>query len=373
MTVDIEAFLAEERDKADEELTVMFLQFEELWSRKLWHQLTESLLEFFNKPQSGKQRLSIYQTFVLSFADKINQLNLVSLGLLAASHIQDKNDALNFLNELKGKVKGTSQEAYVYATVEAAKIKLQLDDFEGGRTDLDESEKILEKFDSVESMVHASFYSANADYYHARQEFASYYKNSLLYLACINIDDLPVADRQARAYLLAVSALAADTIYNFGELLLHPILDSLKGTQHEWIHALLYAFNEGNIGKYEGLTVHLAKEPTLAGRGDFLRRKIRLSALTEAVFVRPPNERALSFATIMKETQVAPDEVEHLLMKALSLGLIRGSIDQVSGIARISWVQPKVLTMQQIKGMRDRLIEWDSGVSQLSVWMENKM
>ncbi|KAK6536320.1 26S proteasome regulatory subunit [Arthrobotrys megalospora] len=373
MTVDIEAFLSEERDKADEDLAVMFIQFEELWSRKLWHQLTEYLLEFFNRPESGKQRLSIYQTFILSFADKINQLKLVSLGLLAASQIQDKNDALNFLNELKGKVKGTSQEAYVYATVEAAKIKLQINDFEGGRTDLDESEKILDKFDSVESMVHASFYSANADYYQARQEFASYYKNSLLYLACINIDDLTIEDRQARAYLLAVSALAADTIYNFGELLLHPILDSLKGTKHEWIHALLYAFNEGNIGKYEGLTVHLDKETTLSNRGDFLRRKIRLSALTEAVFVRPPNERALSFSTIMKETQVAPDEVEHLLMKALSLGLIRGSIDQVSGIARISWVQPKVLTMQQIKGMRDRLTEWDSGVSQLSVWMENKM
>ncbi|EWC45548.1 hypothetical protein DRE_05406 [Drechslerella stenobrocha 248] len=369
----IEGFLASEREKADDELAVMFIDFEEQWSRRLWHQLTQSLLEFFNSPESAKQRLSMYQTFVLSFADKINQLNLVSLGLLAASQIEDKQNALNFLNELKGKVKGTSQEAYVYATVEGAKIKLQLEDFEGVRADLDESEKILDKFDSVESMVHASFYSANADYYHARQEFASYYKNSLLYLACINIEDLPTEDRQSRAYHLAVSALAADTIYNFGELLLHPVLESLKGTENEWIYSLLYAFNEGNIGKYEALTVHLAKEPILKSRGDFLRRKIRLSALTEAVFVRPPNERALSFATIVKETQVAPDEVEHLLMKALSLGLIRGSIDQVSAIARVSWVQPKVLTMQQIKGMRDRLIEWDAGVSQLSVWMENKM
>ncbi|KAF3934296.1 hypothetical protein ABW19_dt0205138 [Dactylella cylindrospora] len=331
MTVDIGAFLADEREKADEELTVMFLDFEDFWQRRLWHQLTESLLEFFNKPESAKQRLSIYQTFVLSFADKINQLNLVQLGLLAASQIQggtavplvNKKDALNFLTELKSKVKGTSQEAYVYAT--------------------------------------------------ARQEFASYYKNSLLYLACVNIDDLPAEDRLSRAYHLGVSALASDTIYNFGELLLHPILDSLKGTQNDWVYALLFAFNEGNIGKYESLTVHLSKEPILADRTDFLRRKIRLSALTEAVFVRPPNERALSFSTITSETQVTTDEVEHLLMKALSLGLIKGSIDQVSGIARISWVQPKVLTMQQIKGMRDRLNEWDSGVSQLSVWMENKM
>lgn len=88
MAVDIPAFLNGERDKADGELAIFFYQFEDFWSRRLWHQLTESLLEFFNKPESGPQRLSIYQTFVLSFPDKINQLNLVSLGLLAASQVK---------------------------------------------------------------------------------------------------------------------------------------------------------------------------------------------------------------------------------------------------------------------------------------------
>ena len=65
-----------------------------------------------------------------------------------------------------------------------------------------------------------------------------------------------------------------------------------------------------------------------------------------------------------------PQEIEILIMKALSLGLLRGSIDQVAEIARINWVQPKVLDMKQIDNMRVRLKDWDSGVNQLGNWIE---
>ena len=34
---------------------------------------------------------------------------------------------------------------------------------------------------------------------------------------------------------------------------MHPILDALDGTPHEWIKKLLFTFNEGNIGKFEAL------------------------------------------------------------------------------------------------------------------------
>ena len=67
---------------------------------------------------------------------------------------------------------------------------------------------------------------------------------------------------------------------------------------------------------------------------------------------------------------MAPAEIEILIMKALSLGLLRGSIDQVAEIARINWVQPKVLDSGQIDGMRVRLREWDSSVNQLGNWIE---
>ena len=222
----------------------------------------------------------------------------------------------------------------------------------------------------METKVHAAFYRVNASYHQANSSFGAYYKSALLYLACIDLSTLSPEDAQARAYDLSIAALISDTIYNFGELLLHPILDSLTNTPHAWLRDLLFAFNRGDLATYQSLFPHINSTPALAAHKDFLYQKISLAALTEAVFRRPPHDRAMSFATISTETRVQLDEIEILIMKALSLGLLKGSIDQVSQVARIQWVQPKVLDRDQVSGMRERLREWDGSVNELGNWIE---
>ncbi|OBT72543.1 hypothetical protein VF21_10490 [Pseudogymnoascus sp. 05NY08] len=373
MNIDtIPDFLAEQRDAAPAELQHLFISFEDYWERKLWHQLTDALVEFFNSPESGPQRLAFYKTFILTFADKINQLRLVTLALNAATQCRGSQERLSFLNSVAAKVNDPkSQDAYVYAIVAVATVKLELQDLTGSRADLDNAEKILDHFDSVETIVHAAFYRVNADYYQAKLDFASYYRNALLYLACIDLADLTPAERRNRAYDLSIAALISTSIYNFGELLLHPILDSLVD-EDAWLVKLLFAFNRGDLAAYDVLAGHISENKLLSSHKEGLRQKIYLSALTEAVFRRPPHDRAMSFNTIAEETKVRPDEIEHLIMKALSLGLLRGSIDQVDEVARINWVQPKVLDMKQIEGMRLRLQEWDTSVNELGNWIESK-
>ena len=62
----------------------------------------------------------------------------------------------------------------------------------------------------------------------AKAEFADYYRNSLRYLACVDIEkDLTAAERIERAHDLGIAALLGQSIYNFGELVrpdLHPFL-----------------------------------------------------------------------------------------------------------------------------------------------------
>jgi len=207
--------------------------------------------------------------------------------------------------------------------------------------------------------VHAAYYSVSADYYKARAEYVPYYKNSLLYLACVNPEeDLSVEERATRAHDLGVSALLGETIYNFGELLIHPILGSLDGSPHVWLKDLLFTFNEGNIGKFEALGPQFPREPLLQENYSFLRQKICLMALIEAVFKRNAHNRTMTFQTIAEETKLPKDEVEHLVMKALSLKLIRGDIDQVDEKVNIDWVQPRVLSRPQIGQLADKLTLW---------------
>lgn len=283
----------------------------------------------------------------------------------------DDKERLEFLTTLASRVdKEPSQDAYVYALTSVASVRLRLGQTSEARKDLDKCEGILDTFDSVETVVHASFYRTSADYYQSQHEFANYYRTTLLYLACVDLDDLGTDDKHRIAYDLSIAALVSDTIYNFGELLLHPILNSLQNTQHSWLRDLLFAFNRGDLGAYNILQSHLQANSLLQNHQQFLYQKISLSALTQLVFSRAPQDRSMTFATISEETKVQLDEIEHLIMKALSLGLLRGSIDQVAEVAKISWVQPKVLDRGGIEGMRTRLREWDGGVEKLGNYIE---
>lgn len=286
----------------------------------------------------------------------------------------DDEEQARFLETLSERVnKPDSEEAHVYAITELASVYLSLEEEQKAREKLDEAQKTLDQFDFVETVVHAAFYRINAEYFQAKEDFTSYYRNSLLYLACVQESDLSDKDRQLRAYNLALAALVSDQIYNFGELLLHPILDALKPPHSQsWLRDLLFAFNRGDLATFDKLSNNLSRNQILKSHEVFLYQKISLAALTELVFKRPPHDRAMTFQTISTETKVKPNEIEHLLMKALSLGLLRGKIDQVAEIAKINWVQPKVLERSQIEGMRHRLKEWDSNVNELGHWIEDQ-
>lgn len=70
------------------------------------------------------------------------------------------------MRELAGKANTpASQDAYVFATVELARILLQNDEVEEAQKKLNDCEKTLDSFDAVETVVHAAFYKANAEYY----------------------------------------------------------------------------------------------------------------------------------------------------------------------------------------------------------------
>ena len=117
----------------------------------------------------------------------------------------------------------------------------------------------------------------------------------------------------------------------------HPILQTLVGTEHEWIKSLISAFNAGEIGKFESLANNFSSEvsgesttgvcvalticikPILESSLPFLRQKICLMALIQTAFSRSRDgsSRLMTFQSIAEATRLPVHEVEHLIMKAL--------------------------------------------------------
>jgi 26S proteasome regulatory subunit N9 len=134
-------------------------------------------------------------------------------------------------------------------------------------------------------------------------------------------------------------------------------------------------------------------QPTLAQNATFLNQKLRIMTLMELVFRLPaknasasssssaaassgkdmgaPRGRVLTFNDISTGCDLPKDQVEWLLMKALALKVIKGEIDQVSETVRIKWVSPRVLDVDQVKALRQRLAVWQQEVEQTTVFVEN--
>jgi 26S proteasome regulatory subunit N9 len=81
--IDVPTFFRQVEDAAPESLQGMLFQMEDLWERRLWHQLTVALETYFNDPLSEGSRMRMFKDFVGTFAKNINQSKLVGLGLLA--------------------------------------------------------------------------------------------------------------------------------------------------------------------------------------------------------------------------------------------------------------------------------------------------
>lgn len=139
-------------------------------------------------------------------------------------------------------------------------------------------------------------------------------------------------------------------------------MKSLLGTSVEWLYYILQAFNVGDLAWYQELChVHrdaLNAQPVLVENEKKLLEKINIICLMEIIFSRPSEDRTLLLSIIADRTKLSIEDVEYLLMKNLSVHLIEGVIDQVDATVHVSWVQPRVLGIPQIKSLRDNLENW---------------
>lgn len=330
-------------------------------------------MRFIKKPelQQGNNLIQLYSNFISTFENKINPLSLVEIIAIAIEQIKDPLEAVAFLEKTEPKVK-INPDAQNLCKVLIGQIQLEkLNNLEATKKIIEEVEATLDNADGV-TPVHGRFYLLASQYYRIQGDHAQYYRTALRYLGCIDLDTLTTEIKHQHAFFLGLAALLGEGVYNLGELLAHPILDSLKGTENVWIVELLFAFNSGDINKFEAMKPQWSTIADLAAQELFLRQKISLLCLMEMTFKRPSHNRQLTFEEISKETKLPLNEIELLVMKALSQKLVKGAIDQVANTVNMTWVQPRVLDRKQITTMVDKLNEWCKHVNTMENLLEEK-
>ncbi|URE20089.1 26S proteasome non-atpase regulatory [Musa troglodytarum] len=383
---------------AQPELAEWYSAFADLYQRKLWHQLTLKLEQFVRLAvvQAGDSLIQLYHNFIAEFETKINLLKFAHFAVVVSHQYSEKEAAISYLDGIIEKLCATRdlriEETIVYVKMQIAEINLEIGNQKECKRLLEQGKSTLDSMTDIDPSVHAKYYWMSSQYHKSRQEFAEFYKSTLLHLAYTTVETLSESFKLDLAFDLSLSALLGDNIYNFGELLAHPIINSLTGTNVEWLYHILHAFNTGNLLRYQELcrvhNIALCAQPALVENEKKLLEKINILCLMEIISSRPSEDRTIPLSVISERTKLSIEDVEYLLMKSLSaiegptippsitrtkklehrrwwafcwlylVHLIEGIIDQVEGTVHVSWVQPRVLGIPQIRSLRDRLDTW---------------
>eukprot|EP01018_Ginkgo_biloba_P005425 Gb_08030 [translate_table: standard] len=353
---------------AQPELADWYNSLADLYERKLWHQLTLKLEQFVALAvfQAGDALIQLYHNFITDFETKINLLKLAHFAVIVSRQYTERESAISYLEGVIEKLRATREmrieEPILYVKMRIAALKLEQGEQKECKKLLDDGKNTLDSMTDIDPSVYASYHWVSSQYHKSRQEFAEFYKSALLYLAYTTVESLSEPFKLDLAFDLSLAALLGDNIYNFGELLAHPIVKSLLGTSVEWLYYILQAFNSGDLARYQELCrIHKAAlnaQPALVENEKKLLEKINILCLMEIIFSRPSEDRTIPLSVIASRTKLSVEDVEYLLMKSLSVHLIEGVIDQVEGTVHVSWVQPRVLGIPQIKSLRDRLDNW---------------
>lgn len=330
-----------------------FIGFEDLYNNKLWHLLTIKLFEYINQAPGDKDLLDLHQNFVSVFESKMDPDPLIEFASKVVQQINDPDKCIQLIETLKSKVKHNKM-ASVHCSIIIAEQKQIKNDIKEVERLLEELHNEIDHVDGV-TPIHARYYLLASDHYKKIGDHCKYYRNSLRYLGCLSDSAFKKAgqlDHQDRAFTMALAALLGDEIFNFGELLQHPIVNSIHPSK-KWVFELLEAFNSGDLAVYEKLQPQFLSQADLASNRLELRKKITLMCLMEMTF--KSHDGILTFDQIAQQARVTVGDVEMIVMRALSLKLVKGSIDQVKQQVHLWWVQPRVLNKAQILSLRSRL------------------
>jgi len=368
---DINKFLTDIKASSSPDVSTKWAKVEELYNKKLWHQLTKLLQDLVKEPSLQDKLITVYQEFIVDFEARLDPLSLVQIAQTVMERFTDPEEAVAFIEKIQEKTK-MNNEAFVLCRVLVGKVKLhKYNQLKETKNIIEEAEKVLDEVDGV-SPVHSQFYLLCSDLYRIEGKHREFYATSLKYLGCTDLEDLSKEEQAKHAFFLALAAILGDKVYNFGELLAHKVLDSLKGTENAWLTDLLFVFNSGDVTKFRAMKAQWSSQPDLAKNEAKLFEKVCLLCLMEMTFRREATARQIAFTEIAQETTLPVEQIELLIMKALSQGLVKGRIDEVEQCVMLTWVQPRVLDRQQLVTMTQKIGSWCQSVQDMELMIENK-
>jgi 26S proteasome regulatory subunit N9 len=162
---------------------------------------------------------------------------------------------------------------------------------------------------------------------------------------------------------MGMSILLGKNVYNISELLDKEIINSLVGSEFEWLFHMMKNLGQGKITEFSETVQQnqdfISKFPLIVKEMTYLEQKVRIIAFLEMIFECEKDERSIPFLKIAEVCKIEAVDVELLVMKAMSLNLIKGTIDEVEQVVHVDWALPRYLNKSHLTIMNNKMVAWE--------------
>lgn len=390
-----------------------YSKIESFCQQKLWHQLTVVTLDFVsddrksatlrpvaNAGEDSKNTfLGLYSKVVSAVAKKINQLSLARIAAAVAfcslelgSTLDESKKLLqDLLDKLESSNNNNNTAAVLYLQSKISLLVLQADESDGDKkkekldkiyTVIKANGPLLKQLvsDTPEAViVNSAHYETSMTYYKIVGPPEAFYNEAVDYLNYYQPKEGDAATNDTKSQTLAIdlclAALTGEGVYNLGQVVSNPILKVLESTPQAWLVDLLRACARGNVNDFKKLCretypAQIASQPALVNMGLQMQEKITLLGLIELVFAKPATERHLTFDEIAEGLEIPLDQVEWVVMRAFSVKLMEGIMDQVEGSVHVTWILPRALSAEQMTDLAGKFGTWATKVTSTQELME---
>jgi len=361
------------------ELTNQINELRTLYTTKMWHQLTDLLTAYvkdtaFDASQDGNELIHMYGKMIEKLNFKLNPIKYALITIACSRQFESIEDAIKFLEEAKGRLRNKHDAVFLLSISQAEKkhdLGLHHDCYEM----LADIKSQVEQQADIDSKVYAALAHVHGLYYKRKEDHENYYKSCIQYLAYTPASELNEKEQRELSIKMGMSILLGKNVFNITELLDKEIIDSLKGTDFEWLYHMMKTLGEGKIKEFEDTVKqhneYISKFPNIVQEMQYLEQKVRIIAFLEMIFESGKDDRSMSFKKISQTCQVEEGDVELLVMKSMSLGLIRGTIDEVDRVVHIDWAMPRYLNKGHLQIMHKKMEEWELKMDNVVRLVEN--
>mmetsp|Transcript_11883 Transcript_11883/g.12807 ORF Transcript_11883/g.12807 Transcript_11883/m.12807 type:complete len:359 (-) Transcript_11883:935-2011(-) len=339
----------------------IFQRLGALYENKLWHQLSVELVNLLKDSsfEIGDNFLSLYTDFIVQFEEKLNGIQLAVLISLIGGKLNNGSAELNLYQLVLNTQRKQDEETRLSVELCVAYVLLTLSRVEEAVAILDKAKQILQNGSISSSHVYSRYYKALSELYQIEEKHTEFYSAALLYLSYSTIDDFSIMEKRNLAKRVALSSVLSETVFDFAVFLQSPLLSYLNEDQL-WLSNLVHIMNEGNVRGLKILVADKSLEnfPLAISKWPQIQAKVVHLAVLNLILSLNPHDRNISFITLSEACQISLEEVESVVMKLMSKGLMRGRIDEVSQVVNVDWIQPRELDKVSVSSVHNQLLQW---------------